>query len=340
MASAVEGLREGITISDALLPDNPIVYANVGFMNMTGYSLDEILGKNCRYLQGPDTDGIVVNQIAEGIKNKKPVMVELLNYTKLGVPFWNHLSVSPLINKDGEVTHYVGIQDDITNLRKAKSEKLEEERKVEIAKALLNGEEQEKKRIGLELHDNISQLLGTVKLYINLARDRTMNTMALNKSEEVIESAIAETRRLSHQLVKVPLTDDEFISSVSELLSSVKVSSGIITKFNCDQNDLLISDEAKLNLYRIIQEQLNNILKHAHASSIEVNLMNDNGMQQLTISDDGIGFDPSFVAHGIGLQNMETRAKAMNGILRITSQKGGGTTLTLLVVPKSNSQQI
>ena len=119
----------GITISDATHPDDPLIYVNDSFEGMTGYPPEEILGANHRFLQGPETDPDRVAELAEGIANDQDTRVVLRNYTREGALFWNQVDVSPIFDEDGEVTHYVGFQMDVTE-RKAAQQQLETEREA------------------------------------------------------------------------------------------------------------------------------------------------------------------------------------------------------------------
>lgn len=105
---------EGVTISDATLPDNPIIYANSGFERLTGYSVKDVLGRNCRFLQGADTEAAAVAEIRESVRAGRECTVQLLNYRKDGSPFWNRLSITPLRDEAGRVTHFVDVQSDVT----------------------------------------------------------------------------------------------------------------------------------------------------------------------------------------------------------------------------------
>jgi PAS domain S-box-containing protein len=111
---------EGITISDLRLPDNPLVYVNRGFTEITGYSRKESIGRNCRYLQGPDTNPEQIAEIREAVAARRACVVEILNYRHDGTPFWNRLSLTPLHDSSGEVTHYIGVQSDVTPEREFK----------------------------------------------------------------------------------------------------------------------------------------------------------------------------------------------------------------------------
>lgn len=110
---------EGISIADARLPERPLIYVNDGFVRLTGYSAAEVLGKNCKFLQGKDADQDTVDVMRRAMKKGQECTVEILNRRKDGTPFWNRLSITPVRNDGGEVTHYIGIQSDVTERREA-----------------------------------------------------------------------------------------------------------------------------------------------------------------------------------------------------------------------------
>jgi phosphoserine phosphatase RsbU/P len=116
---ALDVTAEGVTIADARLPDRPLIYANEGFERLTGYRVSEVLGRNCRFLQGPDSDPAVVAEIGAAVAECRECVVEILNYRKDGTRFWNRLSIAPVRDELGEVTHYIGIQSDVTARREA-----------------------------------------------------------------------------------------------------------------------------------------------------------------------------------------------------------------------------
>ncbi|QDX39520.1 PAS domain S-box protein [Salarchaeum sp. JOR-1] len=111
---AMEEAPIGILITDPSQDDNPIIYANTGFERLTGYTKEEILGRNCRFLQGEETDPEPVAAMRKAIDNQESVSVELRNYRKDGTRFWNHMTIAPITNDAGDVTHYVGFQEDVT----------------------------------------------------------------------------------------------------------------------------------------------------------------------------------------------------------------------------------
>jgi two-component system, cell cycle sensor histidine kinase and response regulator CckA len=114
---AIQAVMQGILITDPNQSDNPIVYASPGFERLTGYTAAEVLSRNCRFLQGKDTDRAALARIRGAVEAGEPCTVELLNYRKDGTTFWNELSVSPVRDESGRVTHFVGVQADVTQRR-------------------------------------------------------------------------------------------------------------------------------------------------------------------------------------------------------------------------------
>jgi PAS domain S-box-containing protein len=107
---ALQTAQQNFVISDPSLPDNPIVYASQGFLTLTGYTLNEVLGRNCRFLQGPDTDPRSVDKIRKGIERGDDTTVVLLNYRKDGTTFWNQFFIAALRDGEGNIVNYLGVQ--------------------------------------------------------------------------------------------------------------------------------------------------------------------------------------------------------------------------------------
>lgn len=112
----------GVTLSDPDQPDNPIVYANEAFERITGYGQEEIIGRNCRFLQGDERDQPEIERIREAMRTDNEVTVTLRNYKKDGTPFFNEFTIRPLFDSKGTVVYYLGIQHDVTDELLAKEE--------------------------------------------------------------------------------------------------------------------------------------------------------------------------------------------------------------------------
>jgi|GEM_PF-3983584 len=119
LQAAVGASTDGITVADACLPDRPLIYVNEAFIKNTGYKREELLGRNCRILRGADTAQAEVLTVRKALAEGEPCKVTILNYRKDGSPFWNELSISPIRDSSGKLTHFIGIQRDVTKLRKA-----------------------------------------------------------------------------------------------------------------------------------------------------------------------------------------------------------------------------
>ncbi|MCA0154115.1 sensor histidine kinase [Winogradskyella vincentii] len=122
-SKALESASNGIIITDALRPDNPIIYCNKAFIKLTGYSNKEVVHKNCRFLQGEDREQKELDKLRRAIKNGKSCLVTLRNYRKDGSLFWNDLYITPITNNDGIITNYIGIQNDVTERVKSEQER-------------------------------------------------------------------------------------------------------------------------------------------------------------------------------------------------------------------------
>ena len=114
--------RMAVCLTDPKLEDDPIVFCNEAFQQLTGYDRDEIVGRNCRFLQGPETDPKQVAKIREAIKSEKVVVIELLNYRKDGSSFWNTLHLGPIYDEDGNLKYFFGSQWDVTDIHQSRSE--------------------------------------------------------------------------------------------------------------------------------------------------------------------------------------------------------------------------
>ncbi len=135
---AIRAVSSGISISDATQPDNPMIFVSPSFERMTGYDATEVLGRNCRFLQGRETDPVTAAIVREAVEAGRGCTVELLNYRKDGTSFWNELTISPVADEHGTLTHFVGVQTDVTERRKL-GEQMRQAQKMEAVGQLASG---------------------------------------------------------------------------------------------------------------------------------------------------------------------------------------------------------
>jgi PAS domain S-box-containing protein len=125
-----EATSRAVVVTTSAIPDHPIVFVNAAFSVLTGYSYNEVMGRNCRFLQGSETDSGVVDEIAEALSSGLSIRREILNYRKNGEAFWNDLTLDPIRDADGAITGYIGVQHDATDRRSAENAKREVEQRL------------------------------------------------------------------------------------------------------------------------------------------------------------------------------------------------------------------
>ena len=231
-------------------------------------------------------------------------------------------------DKNGRAYRVIGAMQDVTAQRALQSKLTDEQikHKNELTQGVINAQEAERKKLGEELHDNINQLLGVVKLYIDHAReDPPMKEQLLKKSSEYLLQVIEEIRQISRSLIPPTLKDLGLIESLSELIRTIEAARKIEIALNSiGFNEEVLSNEMQLMVYRIVQEQMNNILKHSNATKVLISLQTRQKRVHLQIEDNGIGFDITSAKGGIGFQNIRNRLDVFNGTLHINSSPGNG----------------
>jgi two-component system sensor histidine kinase UhpB len=208
-----------------------------------------------------------------------------------------------------------------------------------ITETGIKAQEREREMIGRELHDNINQILAASKFYLSHALKKEIpDPQSLKKTNEYISLAINEIRKLTHELIAPALDDIPLILAIDGLLKEITLITNVQTKLNAENfSEANLSNDKKLMLYRVIQEQVNNILKHAHAKNIMVQLLELSEQVLLSIADDGLGFDPDKKTEGIGLRNIRNRVGFFDGTVRIITAPGNGCTLEVRIPVKDSA---
>ena len=228
----------------------------------------------------------------------------------------------------GKASRIYGAITDITQRRKLEKELALQQLSQQklIVETTISAQEKERNELGKELHDNINQILATAKIYIGIVRkDRTSSQELLDKSYEYINDAIEEIRKLSKSLVSPSIGNISLHDALKDLVHEVNMANTIKLELNYNVDPgKLIDDKKELMIYRIVQEQINNMLKHSHAKNGLISMKSDGLDLCLTISDDGVGFNKEERPKGIGLQNITSRIEFYSGKMIITSSPGQG----------------
>ncbi len=263
--------------------------------------------------------------------NGKPLIYKYRIVQKNGGIRWMETKLAPSLNEAGTVIRVDGICNDITariELETALAEEIKEKQR-EITAAVITAQENERYFLGEELHDNINPILSTARLYIDcvLSGDERQQHL-LSESKDFIGTAINEIRTLSKSLIPPSLGDIGLVEAMEDMVNNIKAVNKLnfICEFD-DVDDNLLSSSLKLTIFRIVQEQLNNIMKHASANTVWLRLHCKADKLQLTVKDDGIGFDLKKKRNGVGLQNITSRTELCNGEVQIKTAPGRGCEL-------------
>lgn len=263
----------------------------------------------------------------------------IIDHFEHPVEFWAEVSFYPIYNGD-VLMGTACFSHDITARKKSEgtlknmaqemlNQQVQEQKK--ITRAIINAEERERNRIGQELHDNINQILAVTKLYLSMAGKEDSKVKELIAYPlKLIDNSISEIRLLSSKQV-TPLQDINLKEMVQALLDRLSESTTIKTTFVYNVTNGAIADDLKLNIYRIIQEQVNNIVKHAASKNITVSVQASGRNIHINVTDDGKGFNTTSKRKGIGISNMLNRIKSFDGDMAIESSPGNGCAIQIKI---------
>lgn len=215
------------------------------------------------------------------------------------------------------------------------------EQEINTYNAMLEGQEEERKRIATDLHDRIGSILSTVKLMfssmenkIDLAFDENKNQFV--KTNDLLDEAVVEVRRISHDLHTGTVASFGLTTALQELCLTINQSKIVACKLNLYGDNERMSPQIELGIYRMVQEVFSNILKHSKATKVSLSYNKTEEYINLTIEDDGVGFDLNDISKkdGIGLSNLRARAEILKGTYHIDSQINQGT-ISIIEIPLS-----
>jgi len=234
---------------------------------------------------------------------------------------------------DNKPYRMIGAAQNITERKRLEQEVLNAElnRQKAISQITIETQEKERTEIGKELHDNVNQILTTTKLYLDLAATNPeLKDELIEKSSKNIINAIAEIRQLCRSLMLPTLGDLGLIDSIEELVEDINATKKIYACFVYkDVEESMLTENQKLMMYRIVQEALNNVMRHAEATETVIELSRTKNNIRLLIKDNGKGFDPATVKKGAGLNNIRNRVYLSNATLSINTHPGRGCTLVV-----------
>ena len=358
--AAVKTTRMPMIVTDPNRPDNPIVFANPAFINMTGYSWDDLIGRNCRLLQGADTDPDTIAEVRRAIEQRRETSVEILNYKKNGAAFWNALFVSPVYDNAGKLIYFFASQLDVTRRRDAE-EALRQAQKMEAVGQLTGG----------VAHDfnnllTVIQGFGDV-LKAQIDEDGAFDRRKASRAIDAVLQAAERGATLTQQLLafsrrqKLDGRVVNLVDMIDNLRPLIERTAGGTVKVRIAHQETTCNaridpTQAELAIINIL---LNARDAMPDGGTVTIEIRNrslengDHGYGELepgsyvmlTITDEGTGMTPEVLARvtepffttkdqgkgtGLGLSMVYGFMKQSGGTLRLYSEPGHGTTVRML----------
>jgi two-component system, NarL family, sensor kinase len=218
--------------------------------------------------------------------------------------------------------------------QKAAAAQVITEEKLLRLKEVIQAEEKERQRIARELHDGVGHLLSSAKLNLSVIEEEDEeNKIAVENSMKIIDEALEETRNISHNLMPSALTELGFVAAVQQLARKINQAGKVKVTLHTEPGSFEVDETKSTALFRIVQEVVINMLKHAHATSIHISTNKKEQVLHLSITDDGVGFDVNAInsSIGIGWKNIFARANMIHAAININSEPGKGTTVQLQI---------
>lgn len=221
---------------------------------------------------------------------------------------------------------------------------LEKERETQLLRAMVSGEEQERRRIARDLHDGLGAIMATVKMRVSALSNQLpaiKEMESYQKAEELIDDACVNVREISHNMMPGALSKYGLEFAVRDMCDAIQKSNNIEVSFIPFGLDKIMDDAIETNVYRVVQELLKNIIKHAQASEAIVQITLDEGILDITVEDNGKGFDlaTTKLDDGIGIGSIRSRILFLNGTMDIDSSEGVGTTFMINIPIDTQSKQ-
>lgn len=311
--------------------DRLITSVNDAFIAVTGYRRDETIGRNCRFLQGPMTDPQTVLAIRAALDDGGTFTGEILNYRKDGSAFWSELSIAPVRDRGGSLSHFIGIARDISERKRV------EMTLQQLSRRVLEAQETERRRVARELHDELGQSLTAIK--INLQSQVMFGEHPPSDLEaeniRIVEDAIQQVRRLAMALRPSLLDDLGLIPALRWITEQSAQRLGLAIAFNSDLDDVRFPSDIETACFRVAQEAITNIARYARAHHVAIRLLRDGDLLEMRIEDDGCGFDVenmrqrAVLGTSMGVLGMQERAMLVGGTLDIQSAPSEGCTICL-----------
>ena len=290
------------------------------------YSVERVRGRSFDELQPVEKTMLFKEMMRELKADAGPVVRETLVLSASGKRIPVHLTAAYLLDEGGNKKAILLTAKDMTH--QLKTENL-------IIRAIIDTQEKERRRLAVDLHDSLGQQLSAIKFFISALGQSPGNREEkeiLNKSNDALSGILTDMRDICFNLMPVTLEEFGLLAAVKELCNKTRYGNKMVFEILHPEGFPKLWKNLEIDIYRVIQEFINNSMKHSNASKISVLFRYDKKNMEITLSDNGQGFDPArLAARGMGLQNVQSRVKSHKGEIQIRSEKGKGTTYVLII---------
>ncbi|QPC92283.1 histidine kinase dimerization/phosphoacceptor domain -containing protein [Mesorhizobium sp. INR15] len=349
-AAAIRATRMSMIITDPRRADNPIVFVNDAFLRLTGYAREDVLGKNCRFLQGPKTDKAAIDKVREAVAATTDVSVDVLNYRKDGSTFWNALYISPVSNGSGELQFFFASQLDVTDRKRSEHritadkdrfEKAVKERTREL-EAALEAQTTLLHEVDHRVKNNLQMISSLIVMQSRTIKDEATK-QSLTTMLERIEALSTVHRRLyqSKDVSKFDVSD-----FARDLVTDLLMASGRSEiKSTLELEPIVISAEKATPVALMVNELVTNALKHAFkekpdgttAGRIGVKMSQPDGHFNIEVSDDGVGMADASGDASFGMRLIKSLARQLRA--DIEWRDAGPGTRVVISMPNEPQQK-
>jgi PAS domain S-box-containing protein len=312
---AVESTRSAMIVTDSQRADNPIAYCNQAFLDLTGYDKNEVVGRNCRFLQGKDTDPAAIAKLKQAVADRQHLKIVIKNYRKDGTSFWNDLVMSPVFDDAGALTHFVGLQLDIT-------ERITYEQRLKESQKQLERSNKELEQFTYAASHDLQEPLRMVSSYLQLIEERYKDKLD-EDGETFIGFATDGARRMQSlvndllTLSRVRTTARVFkVEDFNEILDEVTVNlqAAIVEADAAITHDALPKLKVdRTQIMQLLQNLVSNAIKYRKPGLkpiIHLAALKKRNVYEITVSDNGIGIDPAYFERIFGVfQRLHTRTE-------------------------------
>jgi len=334
---AIASISEGIVMTDPRREGNPLVYVNSGFERLTGFTQDEILGRNCRFLQGPSTDPAAVEKIRGALRERHECVVELLNYRKDGTPFWNLLSITPVRDPAGELVSFIGVQFDIS-----------ERKRIEALKDDLVA------TVSHELRTPLASLRGFAELMLQreFPREKQREFLTVVHDEALrltrLVNDFLDLQRIESGHVGYRFVTVDVGATLREAVRLFTMQSEAHSLQLDVPDDLPLVEADADQFRRVVANLLSNAVKFSpDGGAVVVGARQEDDFVRISVADQGIGIEPGAIdglfrkfhrletgrarqigGTGLGLALVRRVVEAHGGQVSVSSQHGVGSTFS------------